>query len=107
MDMTLEEQWEALECIAPVELKLRQRHVTHVPRWYASQSYVNRGGDGFLGSITGNGDTPQQAISALWEQARDLGKSSLFIVHDPPGGPRRHFRWAGFMWKELPREAQP
>lgn len=104
--MTIEEMWEALEGLAPVGIRLRGANVTWAPRWYAHQDYVNIAGDGVLKGVTGDGASPERAISALWDNTTNLGPG-LYLAVEKPGESRRHFVWKGFMWQELARTPPP
>lgn len=53
-----------------------------------------------LAGFCGRGSTPDDAITALWEQVSDV-PSSMWVATRGPN--RRDLRWTGFMWRDVNR----
>ncbi len=95
--MTWEQKFAALKTLAPAWLEMRKPG-----DWYVNARGRYIGGDGLLTGSYGNGRSPQAAVEDDWRQLVDMLPSDRFIVVTN-GGARRHFRWSGFMWTEVPR----
>lgn len=93
--MTWEEKLEALKGLSPTVLVMRKPG-----DWYVSATGRNIGGDGFLTSAYGNGQTPQQAVENDWKEMTEKVPLEKYIVVTR-SGERHHFRWRGYMWEEL------
>jgi|GEM_PF-6208047 len=60
------------------------------------------GGDGMLRSPCCAGTTPEAAVGEAWREAvTELPEAHHLAVS--AGGHRRRYRWAGFMWVEIPQ----
>jgi hypothetical protein len=69
--------------------------------WYVHTSFLEIGGNGLLSSVAGTGRTPEMAAENHWrEYVTDLPLDHYLVVQLPGRG-RRHFRWQGYMWREL------
>jgi hypothetical protein len=70
--------------------------------WYVDQA-VEVGGDGFLNGIYGNGGSPAEAIEDHWHKlVTNLPVDRYLVVKAGNIECRRHVRWNGFMWEDLP-----
>lgn len=74
--------------------------------WTASLDNVEIGDGYTLSSVQGRGSTPDDAITALYEQVTSVPKSKRIVLRAMRGEERRELRWTGFMWLDdpLPRE---
>lgn len=97
--MSWEEKLAALQALTDTCLQMRRPG-----EWYVSARYRAIGGNGVLSGTYGEGLSPSQAVENDWLLIVEHLAPGLFIVIEAPDAPRRHFRWAGFMWKELPVE---
>jgi hypothetical protein len=94
--MTWEQKLEAIQALSSsAQLVMRKSG-----DWYVHTG-VSRGGDGLLASIYDNGSTPQEAVENTFAKLINIPSDRYLVVQDIRG--RRHYRWAGFMWKELAR----
>jgi hypothetical protein len=95
--MTTEQKIQALQALSRVSFLMRKPG-----DWCASWERVEIGGDGMLRGLAGNGPTPFDAGEDLWAKATSIG-DALYLT---PGGydpDRKHYRWNGYMWREVPR----
>ena len=68
--------------------------------WYVSQNVeVKRGG--VLVSVSGNGNTPEEAIEDHWRQATEELKVGEYLVVCAGTPHRKAMKWNGFMWKPV------
>jgi hypothetical protein len=72
--------------------------------WYVTLGSIEIGGDGVLTMVSGDGDTPRAAIEDAWERVTSLGPNR-YLVLNAGSDARRHVRWNGFMWAEVPKAA--
>lgn len=56
---------------------------------------------GVLIGAYGNGATPEEAVEDHWRQLA-LCESPAMIVVNAYSGNRRHVRWNGYMWQDVP-----
>lgn len=96
--MTWEQKLQAMNALEPVGLHMRKPG-----DWYTRQGRVDLGGDGMLSTIGAGGATPEEAVESLWERMTTL-TPGMYIVVGAGSDDRKHVRWNGFMWEELPRE---
>lgn len=90
--MDWEQKLDALNSLAECSLKMRRPG-----DWYVSQ-HTEVGGDGLLTGLYGNGLTPEEAVNDHWNQlVENLPSDRHIRTHD-----NKSWRWAGFMWKEVP-----
>lgn len=95
--MTWEQKLAAINALADSSLKMRQPG-----DWYLSVPRCEVGGDGVLKSVYGDGRTPELAVEAAWLNMTQIPAELCLVLR--AGGPdRKHVRWNGFMWKEIPR----
>ncbi len=98
--MSPDQMMAALNALSPVgEVAL---HMRKPGDWYLLVKGVEIGGDGTLGLVGGNGLNPFNAIENYWNNAtRNLPTSKYLVLSALQSG-RRHVRWNGFMWEDLP-----
>ncbi len=69
--------------------------------WYVSQRVeIKVKGGGVVKSVSGNGNTPEEAIEDHWKQLTEL-KSDEYIVVNAGSDNRQAVKWNGFMWKRV------
>lgn len=103
MDQVARPQWEqkfaALKALdSDASLKMRKPG-----DWYVSMTGVEVGSSasGLLTSPSAGGETPQEAVEARWDLFANLA-TNQYLVIDAMKDTRRHVRWNGFMWEDLP-----
>lgn len=96
--MNTEEKFAALGALAPYAASLWMRNPGD---WYVHLKGVEIGGDGMLASPASSGKTPFEAIEKCWAEHATL-PAGRYIVLNAMQTTRRHVRWNGFMWQELP-----
>jgi hypothetical protein len=69
--------------------------------WYVHTAYLEIGGDGLLASPTGTGRTPEVAADNHWRTYVTDLSLDRYLVLSVPGRDRKHYRWQGYMWREL------
>ncbi len=74
-----------------------------VDDWYIGQQ-TEIGGDGMLIGKYGNGTTPEEAIENHWFKLVDDIEPAKYIVTCAMRDKRKHWRWNGYMWRELPQD---
>lgn len=47
--------------------------------------------------------TAEEAVLGLWRKLTDLDSGSCVVTNAADTDGRRHWRWVGFMWKEIRR----
>ena len=99
--MNWEQKLDALNSIAECQLLMRKPG-----DWYVLQR-AEIGGDGCLSGRYGNGATPEEAVEAHWMRLVTELDPKLYIVTKSFTDQRKHWRWNGFMWRELPIEKKP
>lgn len=94
--MNWEQKLHALNALAECRLIMREPG-----DWYVSQhTEVKKEGDSVLQGKYGNGRSPEEAVINHWNEL--TGNPKEFIVLEACPGSRRHVRWNGFMWVDLP-----
>ena len=73
----------------------------HTHQFYVSLD-AQIGGDGLLCSVTEHRDTPEQAIDAAFKRLAAVSAPN-YIVTDAFQGDRKHWRWNGAAFVEVPR----
>lgn len=58
-------------------------------------------GNGLVVSDFGGGEHPGEAVAEAWRKIEAVKEPQYLSVRHP-GLPERRYRWAGFMWLELP-----
>lgn len=96
--MNTEEKFAALGALAPHAASLWMRNPGD---WYVHLTGVEIGGDEMLTSPASSGKTPFEAIEECWRQ-HTLLPAGRYVVLNAMQTTRRHVRWNGFMWQELP-----
>jgi hypothetical protein len=103
--MTTDEKFDAIKALARAVLEMR------VPGdWYVSQQGVEitSDGAGILRGFWGGGATPQEAIEDHWRQMTEGLKPSEYLVTHAMSTPdRKHHRWNGYRWAEMPQRDHP
>ena len=98
MQMTWEEKFAAINAIEEASLIMRKPG-----DWLVSQ-HVEIGGDGVLRGDYGNGRSPEEAVERHWDILTQV-KPPSYVVTNAMRPNRKHWRWEGFMWKEIPQPA--
>lgn len=97
------EKMEALAALdEDITLKYRDSNFIgdrDIEPWYTHQP-VEIKGKGILRSVSGNGETPEEAINDHWRQVTELPVGEYIVVC--AGTPnRKAVKWNGFMWKPI------
>lgn len=101
--MDWQQKAEALNALAQINIRMRK-----AGDWYVQQSIeVKKQGSGMLSGQYGNGETPEAAIENHWGKLCEHLPVDSYIVIDAMCNTRRHVRWNGYMWLELPIEKPP
>lgn len=99
------EKWRAMDALSDTTLHVRE----DTPRLHNSPVYasnrVEMGGDGMLKSLPGGGGTPEEAIESLWLAMTGIPADRYLVVAAMNSG-RKHYRWNGYMWDEIPRDKE-
>lgn len=96
IESSWQEKAEALNALAELDIKMRA-----AGDWYIHQD-TEVGGDGMLTGTYGNGASPADAINDHWRVLVDELPLDKYIVVSAWSDGRKHFRWNGFMWRQLP-----
>lgn len=70
--------------------------------WIANATNVRVGNGATIGTRFGSGPTPEDAVENLWNEFTDLKEQEYIVLNDTDSAKRRHLKWNGFMWAELP-----
>ena len=95
-----EEKLAAFKCLSDCSLRMREPG-----NWYLSDN-VEVGGDGFLESPTVAESTPEQAVETMWARLVTNLPHDRYLVINAMNERRRHVRWNGYMWQDLPVEQE-
>lgn len=96
--MTWEQKLAALQALGG-ECHLAMRSPGN---WYVAEKGFSIGGDGMLTSQTQSEPSPADAVEECWSQhVTNLPANRYLAVEGNDS--RKHFRWNGYMWQELPR----
>lgn len=98
--MTTREKALALNALSRLSLELDCNN-----QWFVNHQRVDIkeiDHPGVICSVTGRGDTPEDAIEDHWHKMTASGQN-LYIVVNALHNSRRHVRWNGFMWEDLPK----
>ncbi len=96
MEMDWNDQYDALAGLgADICLRKDARGL-----WYLALRGVEIGGDGFLSSVGVHASTPESAVEKTWAQVTTANGG--YVVLNAMSEGRRHVRWNGFMWTDLP-----
>lgn len=96
--MTWEQKLAALNALSQVALYMRKPG-----DWYVLASGIEVGDGHMLGSCSGDGASPEEAVLNLWHRCVDELPPSKFLVLGAMTERRREVRWNGFMWKDVVR----
>lgn len=69
--------------------------------WYAGVNGVEIKSGGCLGTVTGNGRTPELAICDLWNKVINVEAPKCLVLNAFDPEKRRHVRWNGFMFQDV------
>jgi hypothetical protein len=94
--MTWEQKLAALQALGDCSLRMREPG-----DWYVCD-HIEIGGNGFLLSPTCGETTPEKAVETVWAQYVTNLPSDRHLVINAGAINRRHVRWNGYMWKDLP-----
>jgi hypothetical protein len=107
MNQYHKEKMEALSSLDE-DISLKYRSIDYIvdfppskklESWYVYQSVEIKKG-GVLCSVSGNGNTPEEAIEDHWRKLTELKMGEYVIVC--AGTPnRKAVKWNGFMWKPV------
>lgn len=95
--MNWQQKADALNSLSEISLKIRA-----AGDWYVSQR-TEVGGDGVLRGIYGNGATPEEAVENHWCVLVTELQPTRYIATNSMGDDRKHWRWNGYMWREIPQ----
>jgi len=68
--------------------------------WYASAYDVNIGGNGFLDSVGGRGETVEKAVEEFWKNLTEIPEELFITVHSQANR-RQQFRWNGSIFERI------
>lgn len=73
-------------------------------KWYV-QAKIEIGGDGVLTGMTEHESNPEQAVNAYFSSLTNLDLDHYLVTHPHPYSdfPRRHWRWNGAAFAEVPQ----
>jgi hypothetical protein len=97
MDMTWEQKLEAIIALGD-DVSLRMRCPGN---WHVDHRGVEIGDGHVLIGGCGNGDTPEAAVLNHWDHLTQL-KAGQYLVKNAMSSDRRHYRWNGYRWADLP-----
>lgn len=69
-------------------------------QWFV-MARINIGGDGLLTGGTEHRDTPQEAVAAYMDWLTNVPRDKYLVVNDGREN-RRHYRWNGAAFTEIP-----
>lgn len=94
--MNWEEKAVALSALSEISLKMRKPG-----DWYVSHRVEVLEGCVLAGRY-GSGSTPEEAIENHWDKLTTQVVGDQCVVVDAGNKRRKHFRWNGFMWWDVP-----
>jgi len=92
--MNMQDKAQALNALAEISIRVRPDR-----SWYVFQLTEIKNGS-ILEGRYGNGNTPDEAIEAHWENLTNLAPRE-YIVINASKETRRAVRWNGFMWETV------
>jgi len=99
--MNWEQKFAAILAISySASLRMRQPG-----NWYVSVPGCEIGGGATLRSVGSTGADPSKAIECTWEEITKLPPDKHLVI-DAMRDTRRHVRWNGYMWEDLPIEGR-
>lgn len=97
--MTWEQKFIALKALSP------EMHLTTTldREWVCAGKGLEESSDHspVLAGVTGFGKTPEQAVENMWLRVEQQPADSYFVLGAFREN-RRHVKWNGFMWVEVP-----
>lgn len=97
--MTWQQKAAALNALSELQLRIDVNN-----QWFVHHVRVEIGDGHIRKSIAGRGCTPEEAINDQWRHnVTELDLNGKYLVVNAMGQNRRHVRWNGFMWQELPQ----
>jgi hypothetical protein len=100
---TWEEKWLALKALSP-DISLRMREIGD---WYVSHPGVEMKPSKdsvILHGVAGGGPTPEAAVDDHWRLVALEPPPAFIVLNAMHREQRRHMRWNGYMWVDLPIE---
>ncbi|HXE83681.1 MAG TPA: hypothetical protein VN513_10180 [Gemmatimonadales bacterium] len=96
--MTWEEKFEAINALGEAVLKMRAPG-----DWHVYQPGVDISNRVVIGSRYGSGRTPEAAVQEHWTGLTELRATEVIVINAFRDN-RRHLRWNGYRWVDLPVE---
>lgn len=103
--MNWKEKMDALSSLDD-EIALKYRNAEYVKDlklepWYVLQRVeIKTKGGSILKCVSGNGNTPEEAIVDHWQQLTELNQEEYVVVYAGSNN-RQAVKWNGFMWKKV------
>lgn len=99
--MTWEMKFSAIASLDPYGVALKIRRPGD---WYISGGIETTSDrSAMLSGVGGNGETPEKAVEAMWSALMEVFQAGGYIALKPMSrSERRHVRWNGYMWEDLP-----
>lgn len=98
--MTWEQKFIALKALCP------EMHLTTNldQRWVCAGSRLEETSDSshVLAGVTGFGSSPETAVENMWLRVEKQPADHYFVIGAYHGEKRRHVKWNGFMWIDVP-----
>jgi hypothetical protein len=97
-ELTLHQKACAMNALASISIQMDMAH-----GWFVKQSVEQKrkSDSSILEGICGRGETPDEALADHWDHLIDL-PIGAFLVINAYDDRRRHVRWNGYMWADLP-----
>jgi len=86
--------------IKSIDLRAHLEFSEWTKQWYV-EARIDIGGDGLLSGGSEHRDTPQEAVVAYMERLCEIDLDH-YLVTNAGGDARRHWRWNGAAFAELP-----
>ena len=74
---------------------------SYTDKWFVSARGLNLTNGTFLSGVTAHRDSPEQALVAFMERLRNEGQQRQVVAVESRGQ-RRHYRWNGVTFAEVP-----
>ena len=100
--MDLKSKWGALNALSTLNVCMLKDE-TFSATFPSVSGTVEIGNGGTLTSVNGRGDAPEKAIDDLWKRLTELSPKEYIVLNAMSRDGRRHVRWNGYMWAELPK----
>ena len=96
--MSWQEKAAALNALSEITIKMRD-----INDWYVHQNIeIGAADSSVLTGSYGNGDTPHNAVEDHWNIFTSLVRPQYIVLVPTRPMERRHVRWNGYMWADLP-----